>query len=282
VNFREGAAVQIFVSACLAFFLFSSIACERTTTTLPTANENLLDVTRVPAVVDLTYSFDESTIYWPTDTEGFRHERVFYGHTEGGYWYATFNLAASEHGGTHLDAPIHFAEGRQSVEQIPIERLVAPGVKINIVEQATRDRDYRLTAADIIQWESRAGRIPERSIVLIETGWGGYWGDRLMYLGSDRQGDASDLHFPGIGQDAAELLVERRVGLVGIDTASLDHGPSKDFITHQVLNGAEIAGLENVANFSQLPERGFLIVALPMKIAGGSGAPCRIVALLNR
>ena len=103
-----------------------------------------------------------------------------------------------------------------------------------------------------------------------------------MYLGSDRPGDASDLYFPGIGRDAAELLVERRVSLVGIDTASLDHGPSHDFITHQVLNGANVAGLENVANIAQLPEKGFLIVALPMKIAGGSGAPCRIVALLNR
>ena len=261
-----------------SLMLFFPVACERTPD-LSTVAETSLEI---PRVVDLTYPFDERTIYWPTDTEGFRHERVFYGRTEAGYWYATFNLAASEHGGTHLDAPIHFAEGRQSVEQIPIERLVAPGVKINISEQAGRDRDYRLTAADIAAWEAQAGRVPENAIVLIETGWGRYWGDRLMYLGSDREGDASDLHFPGIGRDAAELLVERRVGLVGIDTASLDHGPSRDFITHQVLNGADIAGLENVANLGELPERGFLIVALPMKIGGGSGAPCRIVALLNR
>ncbi len=249
------------------------------TPTVPTGNDTPVEV---PRVVDLTYPFDESTIYWPTDTQGFRHEQVFYGRTEAGYWYATFNLAASEHGGTHLDAPIHFAEGRQAVEQIPVERLVAPGVKINIADQAARDRDYRLTAGDIERWEASAGRIPEGAIVLIETGWGRYWGDRRMYLGSDRTGDASDLHFPGIGRDAAELLVERRASLVGIDTASLDHGPSQDFITHQVLNGADIAGLENVASLSLLPEKGFLIVALPVKIAGGSGAPCRIVALFGR
>ena len=267
-----------FLLPCLALSLLASSACERMTP-VPTVNDAPL---AVPRVVDLTYAFDESTIYWPTDTEGFRHEQVFYGRTEAGYWYATFNFAASEHGGTHMDAPIHFGEGKQSVDQIPIERLVAQGVKINIAEKATQDRDYRLTAADIEQWEARSGRIPEGSIVLIETGWGRYWGDQLMYLGSDRPGDASDLHFPGIGRAAAELLVERRVGLVGIDTASLDHGPSQDFITHQVLNGADIAGLENVANIGQLPEKGFLIVALPMKIARGSGAPCRIVALLNR
>ena len=236
----------------------------------------------VPKAVDLTYPFDASTIYWPTDTAGFRHETVAFGRTPAGYWYSSFNIAASEHGGTHLDAPIHFAEGKQSVEQIPLERLVAPGVKINVAAQAERDRDYRLTAADITAWEARAGRIPSGAIVLIETGWGRHWGDRLMYLGSDKPGDASDLHFPGIARDAAELLVERRVAAVGIDTASLDHGPSQDFLTHQVLNGADIPDLENVANLGQLPEQGFLIVALPMKIAGGSGAPCRIVALLDR
>ena len=255
--------------------LLLSIACERT---VPTVSNN---TTKIPNVVDLSYSFDESTIYWPTDTEGFRHEKVAYGKTPDGNWYASFNFAASEHGGTHLDAPIHFAEGKQSVEEIPIERLVGPGVKINIAEQAARDRDYGLTAADIRAWEARAGQIPAGAIVLVETGWGRYWGNRLMYLGSDKPGDASDLHFPGISRAAAELLVERRVAVVGIDTASLDHGPSQDFPAHQVLNGANIPGLENVANLDQLPERGFLIVALPMKIAGGSGAPCRIVALLG-
>ena len=260
----------------LGFLLLLPVACERT---LQTVNENTI---KIPKVVDLSYVFDESTIYWPTDTEGFRHEKVAYGKTPEGNWYASFNFAASEHGGTHLDAPIHFGEGKQSVEQIPIERLVAPGVKITVAEQAARDRDYRLTAGDIQAWEARAGPIPAGAIVLVETGWGRHWGNRAMYLGSDKPGDASDLHFPGISREAAELLVERRVALVGIDTASLDHGPSQDFITHQVLNGANIAGLENVANLDQLPEKGFLIVALPMKIAGGSGAPCRIVALLDR
>jgi len=260
----------------LGFSLVISIACERST---PPVRETSIPV---PRAVDLSYPFDSSTIYWPTDTEGFRHEPVSFGRTRAGYWYASYNIAASEHGGTHLDAPIHFAEGKQSVEQIPIERLVASGVKINIAAQAARDRDYRLTAADIEAWETRVGRIPAGTIVLIETGWGRYWGDRLMYLGSDKPGDASDLHFPGISREAAELLVARRAAAVGIDTASLDHGPSQDFLTHQVLNGANIPGLENVANLEQLPERGFLIVALPMKIAGGSGAPCRIVALLDR
>jgi len=233
-------------------------------------------------VVDLSYAFDESTIYWPTDGP-FVHEKVAYGHTEAGYWYSSFRYAANEHGGTHMDAPIHFAEGKDSVEQIPIERHVRPGVKISAVEQCARDRDYRITAADLRAWEGRQGRIPDGAIVLLHTGWGKFWGDRRRYLGTEKEGDASDLHFPGIAEDAARFLAEeRRVAMVGIDTASLDHGPSRDFIVHQILNGANVPGLENVAYLEQLPEKGFTIVALPMKIGGGSGAPCRIVALLPR
>ncbi len=237
---------------------------------------------QVPELIDLTYSLDQNTIYWPNN-KAFQHEQVAYGKSEGGYWYASFTFAASEHGGTHLDAPIHFAEGKQSVEQIPIERHAGPGVKISIAEKAAQDRDYRLTAADIEAWETRMGPIPPGAIVLVHTGWGRYWNNRTEYLGSEKLDDASDLHFPGIGQDAAEFLVrERQVAMVGIDTASLDYGPTRDFIAHQVLNGADIPGLENVANLEQLPEKGFLILALPMKIAGGSGAPCRIVALLEQ
>jgi len=235
-----------------------------------------------PRIVDLSYSFDESTIYWPT-SRPFQHEKVAFGITGDGYWYSSFNYSANEHGGTHLDAPIHFAEGKQSVDQIPIEREIGPGIKISIVAQTSRNRDYRLTADDLREWEARQGPIPRGAIVLVNTGWGQRWGDRTLYLGTATQGDASDLHFPGIGQDAAEFLSrQRNVAMVGIDTASLDYGPSKDFVVHRILYSANIPGLENVANLDKLPEKGFLVLALPMKIAGGSGAPCRIVALFDR
>lgn len=236
---------------------------------------------RIPRIIDLTYPFDGKTLYWSAE-ETFVHTPVSFGRTEAGYWYASYTFAASEHGGTHMDAPIHFAEGKQSVEQIPIEKHLGPGVKISIADQAGRDPDYRLTAADIQAWEARVGPIPAGAIVLVHTGWGRYWGAPLKYFGQEKRDDAAERHFPGIGQDAAELLRDRQIAMVGIDTASLDHGPSRDFITHQVLNGANIAGLENVASLEELPERGFLVLALPMKIAGGSGAPCRIVALLDR
>ena len=261
--------------AVLTFALFCLAGCRQQGSPASTAPI-------VPRIVDLSYSLDQDTIYWPNNMP-FEHTRTAYGRTEAGYWYASYTFAASEHGGTHLDAPIHFAEGKQSVEQIPIERHIGPAVKISIAEQAAQNRDYRLTAADLRAWEQRLGRIPDGAIVLVQTGWGRYWGHRAQYLGTEKLNDAFDLHFPGIAQDAAEFLArERSVAMVGVDTASLDYGPSRDFIAHQTLNGAGIPGLENVANLEGLPEKDFLVLALPMKIAGGSGAPCRIVALLDR
>jgi kynurenine formamidase len=257
-----------------SFLAFSLAGCGGTPPAVPTPT--------VPQIIDLSYAFDENTVYWPNN-DSFKHNQVAYGRTPTGYWYSSYTFSASEHGGTHLDAPIHFGEGKQSVEQIPIEKHIGPGVKISVADKVAQDRDYRITAADIQAWEQRMGRIPDGAIVLVHTGWGQHWGNRTDYLGTAKLNDPSDLHFPGIAQDAAEFLAQqRRVSMVGIDTPSLDYGPSKDFIAHQVLNGANIPGLENVANLEQLPERGYLIVALPMKIAGGSGGPCRIVALLNR
>jgi kynurenine formamidase len=151
---------------------------------------------------------------------------------------------------------------------------------VDVREACERDRDYRVTPADIRAHEASFGPIPEGAIVLIHTGWGRFWPDAKLYLGSDVPGDASDLHFPGLSSGAADLLVERGVDVVGIDTASLDHGPSTHFLAHRVLGAANVAGLENVANVGRLPASGATLIALPMKIAGGTGGPCRVVALL--
>src|SRR5207302_83407 len=114
-----------------------------------------------------------------------------------------------------------------------------------------------------------------------KTDWGRYWPDKVRYLGSDTPGDAKTLHFPGFSKEAAEFLVkERAIDGVGIDTPSIDHGPSGDFIVHRVLNGADLYGLENVANLDKLPPKGAILIALPMKIKGGTGGPVRIIALL--
>lgn len=230
-------------------------------------------------VVDLTYPYEERTVYWPT-AERFQWKKDAWGLSPGGYWYASASFCTSEHGGTHLDSPVHFAEGRWTTAEIPLERLIAPAVVVDISEACARDRDYRMTAADVLGWEKRHGRIREGEIVLVRTGWGRYWPDLKQYLGSDKRGDASGLSFPGLSQEAAKLLVDRKVSGVGIDTASLDYGRSADFIVHRILNAANIYGLENVAQLERVPSRGATLIALPMKIQGGSGGPVRIIAVL--
>ena len=230
-------------------------------------------------VIDMTYPFAADTLYWPT-AKPFQLETVNEGRSPQGYWYSSYNYSASEHGGTHLDAPFHFAEGKWTTEQIPLANLIGSGIVINIRGKVEMDRDYVLRPDDIRAWERRLGIIPKRSIVLLYTGWGKYWGDRKRYFGTDEPGNVTDLHFPGVSKEAAEFLIKQRnVKAVGIDTPSIDHGPSKDFIAHQTLCAANVPIFENVASLDRLPPKGTTIFALPMKIKGGSGAPLRIFAL---
>ncbi|MBI4910721.1 MAG: cyclase family protein [Acidobacteria bacterium] len=230
--------------------------------------------------MDLTYTFDEKTIYWPT-SPGFHWEKTQWGKTPAGYFYSSANYGANEHGGTHLDSPIHFSEGGISTEQIPVSKLIAAAVVVDVSAACGRNADYRLTVADLQAFEQKHGRIPNGSVLLVRTGWGRFWPDKMRYLGTDKQGDVANLHFPGVSKEAAEFLVKQRaLNGLGIDTASIDHGQSKDFIVHRVLYGAGLYGLENVANLEKVPVTGATLIALPMKIKGGTGGPARIVAIL--
>ncbi len=245
------------------------------------APSSVFDLARA-RVVDLTHSFDDRTPYWPTATSGFELKTLHKGKTPAGFFYSAYSFCAPEHGGTHLDAPFHFAEGAHTADEVPLAQLMAAGVVIDVSTKAAADPDYRLTVADVRAWEARNGAVPAGAIVLLRTGWSARWPDRKRYLGDDTPGDASHLHFPSYGREAAELLVrERKVGALGVDTASNDYGPSTDFPVHQVAAAANVPGLENLAHLDQLPETGAWIVALPMKIGGGSGGPLRAVALLR-
>jgi kynurenine formamidase len=231
-------------------------------------------------LVDMTYAFASDTLHWPT-AKPFQLDTVAEGRTPQGYWYSSYNYSGSEHVGTHLDAPFHFAEGRWTTEQIPLEKTIGPAVVIDVRRKAEIERDYLLSVNDIHSWEKRYGRLPNSVIVLIYTGWGRYWGDRKRYLGTDEPGNVSDLHFPGFSKEAAEFLIKQRsVKAVGIDTPSIDHGPSRDFLAHQVFGTANVPIFENVAALEKVPAKGATVFAIPMKIKGGSGAPLRIFALL--
>lgn len=230
-------------------------------------------------LVDLSHPYDQGTISWPGGP-GFEREGE-QGDDAQGRWYATGRFSASEHGGTHLDAPIHFGKGREPADRILLDRLIVPAVVIDVSEKAVADRDYRLTVDGVRAWEKANGRIPAGSAVLLRTGWGPRWPDRRSYFGDDTPGRTTDLHFPGFGAEAAALLVrERGIAALGLDTPSLDHGPTTDFPVHQIVAAANVPGFENLANLEQLPQSGWWLVALPVKIGGGSGGPLRAVALL--
>ena len=232
--------------------------------------------------IDLSHDFSDQTIYW-VNADPFKREGT-QGMTPKGFYYAQGNYAAAEHGGTHIDAPIHFAEGKKTVDQLTTADLIGPAVKIDVSDKAAANRDYLISVADIEHWEKTNGRIPDGSMVLLQTGFAKYWPDKKQYLGTDQHGEeaAKDLHFPGLDPDAAKWLVEnRKIKAVGLDTASIDYGQSTEFKTHVVLMTNNVPAFENLTELDKLPAKGFQIIALPMKIKGGSGAPLRIVGFVK-
>jgi kynurenine formamidase len=233
-------------------------------------------------LVDLSHTYDSTTIFWPT-AEGFSLHKVADGETPAGFYYAANNFAGAEHGGTHIDAPVHFARGHQTVDRIPLTSLIAPAVVIDVVDASAKSADYQVTVEDITRFEQQHGRIPDGSIVLVKTGFANRWPNAASYLGTAERGDAAvaKLHFPGLHPDAAKwIAANRKVKAIGIDTASIDYGQSTLYETHRALYAQDIPAFENLASLDRLPATGAVIIALPMKIGGGSGAPLRAVAML--
>jgi len=235
-------------------------------------------------IVDLSHDYSKETIYWVTAKE-FKLDTVFNGKTDQGFYYSANNFETAEHGGTHIDAPIHFSENAQTVDQIPLEKLVGKAIKIDVSDKALQNPDYLISIEDLTNWEKQEGmQIPDGSIVLLETGFSKYYPNALKYLGTEDRGSEAvkKLHFPGLSPEASEWLIKNRnIKAIGIDTASIDYGQSANFQTHVNLMSHNISAFENLTNLDKLPSKDFYIVALPMKIKGGSGAPLRIVAFLN-
>jgi kynurenine formamidase len=233
-------------------------------------------------LVDLSHTYDAQTIYWPT-AEGFRLRKDADGVTPAGYYYAANSLFTSEHGGTHIDAPIHFAQGHPAVDAIPLSRLLGSAFVIDVTAQSEANADYQVTTEDFARFEREHGMIPDNAIVLIRTGFSKRWPDAARYLGTATRGEegAKLLHFPGLHPDAARWLVaNRRIAAIGIDTASIDYGQSSLFESHRVLYERDVPAFENITALERLPITGAYVIALPMKIGGGSGAPLRAVAVL--
>lgn len=229
--------------------------------------------------VDLTHELSSDSIFWPTG-ETFQLTKVADGVTDQGYYYASNNFSGNEHGGTHLDAPVHFAEGKWTTDQIPLDRLIGSAVVVDVSAASAASADYQVTAADFTGWEATHGVIAPDTIVLIRTDFAKRWPDARSYLGTDEKGAGAvaKLHFPGLHPDAARWLVEKRVKAVGLDTASIDYGQSTLFESHRILYERNIPAFENLTALDTLPVRGATVYALPMKIRGGSGGPLRAIA----
>ena len=229
-------------------------------------------------LVDLGHSYGDDTLYWPTAPSRFEKTVISFGETESGGFYSAFSICTPEHGGTHLDAPMHFARDGLPTERIPLENLIAPAAVIDVSEKAAANKNYLLGVDDVLLFEKQNGRIEPGTIILLRTDWSKYWPDAKAYMG-----EVSKLEFPSYGEDAARLLVEdRKVAILGVDTASTDFGTSEEFVVHRIAAENNVSNLENLTNLDKLPQTGALIIALPMKIEGGSGGPVRVVALVPR
>jgi kynurenine formamidase len=283
---EEPAAMRMAAAAlALAAAIWILVGCESPESEPPvtSAERPLYERLAEARLVDLTHPLGDETIVWPT-SEPFHFETVFQGWTDEGFYYEARTFSGPEHGGTHLDAPIHFYEDRWTTDQIPLERMMGPAAVVDVREPVAQDPNYQVTVADLEAWEAEHGVLPARGFLFLYTGRDALWPDAEAYMGTAEHGEAAiaELEFPGLDPEAARWLVaERDVVAVGLDTPSLDHGPSTLFESHQILFEANVYGLENVANLGELPPTGATVVALPMPLEDGSGGPVRIVAVLE-
>jgi kynurenine formamidase len=225
-------------------------------------------------VLDLAYAINDKLVPWPGDSKWFE-ARVNSTVEENGYFTRSFWML--EHYGTHLDAPIHFPPGKTPLDQIPAKQFFGMAVVFDVQEEGAADANYQLLAKQIDEWEERHGQIPEGAIALLRTGWASRWPDARRYRNQDAEGK---MHFPGFSVEAVERLIERKVGGIGCDTMSVDHGASEQFAVHRLALGAGLYHLENLSDLSDLPEAGAYLVVAPIKLEGGSGGPVRVFALL--
>jgi kynurenine formamidase len=259
---------RTFIVGCalaLALFLFAQ------------RRQESLPASALHSVVDLTHTIDSQVpTYEVSDAPVYQAKTVASLDKDG---YFAREISLPEHFGTHLDAPAHFARGLWTVDQIPPERFVAPLVVLDVTTGARANSDYQVSVGDIAKYEEAHGQIPISAVVITYTGWDSRWNSAKDYRNTDGQGV---MHFPGYSLDAAKFLVEGRqvVGL-GIDTLSIDYGPSKDFPVHHYTLAHSLYHLENVANLGHVPVSGSTVVVAPMKLENGSGSPVRILALMR-
>ncbi len=225
-------------------------------------------------IIDLTHTINDHLPPWPGDKKSFEAMPNATFDRDGFFTRSFWSL---EHYGTHLDAPIHFARGGATVDEIPAEKLFGPAVLFDVRADGERDADYALPADRVAAWEKKHGAIPAGAIVILRTGRAADWDDAVKYRGLDAAGG---MHFPGFSAGAVKVFLARGVVGLAADAMSVDVGASKSYEVHYLALGAGIWQVENLSDLSEIPEAGATIIAAPIKLEGGSGGPCRVFALI--
>ena len=239
-------------------------------------------------IIDLTHPFGNNlTLTWPTNS-AYNFQMGPRGFNEAiGSWYESNDFSQAEHSGTHTDAPSHFAQGKWRLGDIPVEKLIGPGIVIDISGKAMSNKDAQLSLEDVQKWEEKFGKIPTGAILIMYSGTGKLYANKTAYFGypEERMQDPKDvknLHFPGIAPETADWLVQnRQIHGTGVDTASVDFGQSRDFKTHQIFAAQNIWGLENLNNVDKLPPLGFTVYNMAYFGSEGSGGPSRVIAVIE-
>jgi len=227
-------------------------------------------------VVDLTHALSTDGPHWPTAAGNPFSYEVRSAHDSGAVSMGAYSTP--EHHGTHIDAPIHSADGQPSVDQLDAGDLFGPVALIDVAAQCAADADYQLSRDDILAWESNHGQLPPGAVVLMYTGWSEKWTDFDAYKNQDEEGR---MHFPGFSADASRFLVEERdIRGIGIDTLSVDAADAAGFPSHGIVNGSGRYHLEDVANLHLVPQSGAYLIVAPIKIEGGSGGQVRLFAVV--
>lgn len=252
--------------------LVSVTAAILLSSSFPASAESLSHELQASQAIDLTHAMHDDMAFWPGGVPFKKEVLVDY---EQGYLLHKFEMG--ENTGTHVDAPAHFVQGNRPIDELSLSELILPAVVIDVQDKVASDPAYELSADDVLSWESEHGEVPAGSLVILNTGWHKRFDEPERYVNMDAD---EVMQFPGYGPDSARLLAERDVAGIGIDTLSIDHGPSKTFATHMIMLQADKYQIENLANLDALPATGATVMVGVLPVRGGSQAQARVIALL--
>jgi len=258
---------------CLTLF-GGSCAMAATRKSVTANNDRFIVLPNRAKVIDLTQPLNSSVPTYDGKANEFKYQILSTVDKDG---YGSGAFFTHEHLGTHIDAPVHFCPGGTSIDQIDPSNLLLPAAIIDVQEEVKKNPDYSLTREKIKEFEKK-NTIPPHAAVLLLTGWSKRYFIDGQYRNVDSKGV---MRYPGFSLEAAKYLVnDHKIAALGIDTLSIDNGPSQDFPVHKFVLSHGLFMVENLANLDQLSNNGTVVIFAPLKIEGGTGSPARVLALV--